>query len=99
MCRTRTGPRGWQAARGYPSTGYLSMLQHEALLAENVPAGTVAKKSSKDDDEDDDKPTRRANRGSAGSSGGGASSGGGGAGAIDECVGGVIRGTIGKKWL
>ncbi len=103
---TRTGIRGWQAARGYPTTGYLNKLQHDALLAENVPAA-VAKKPSRDDD-DDDKPARKsANRGSGGSgggsSGGGSSSGGSGgnsgSGAVGEFVGGVARGVIGKKWF
>ena len=30
---TRTVIKRWQAARGYPSTGYLNKLQHKALLS------------------------------------------------------------------
>src|SRR5262249_54006357 len=33
---TRTVIRRWQAARGYPSSGYLNKLQHKALIAEIV---------------------------------------------------------------
>lgn len=32
----------WQAARGYPSTGYLTRLQHKALLTEALPASATA---------------------------------------------------------
>ncbi|MDX2202822.1 MAG: caspase family protein [Hyphomicrobiaceae bacterium] len=39
---TRRGLEAWQAARGYPSSGYLNRLQHEALLREAVPAGAAA---------------------------------------------------------
>jgi Caspase domain/Putative peptidoglycan binding domain len=40
---TRTVIMRWQAARGYPSTGFLNEQQHRALLAEMIP----------DDDSDD----------------------------------------------
>ena len=33
---TRTVIKRWQAARGYPTTGYLNKLQHKALLSEIV---------------------------------------------------------------
>src|SRR3981189_642109 len=33
---TRSVITRWQAARGYPKTGYLNKLQHKALLAEIV---------------------------------------------------------------
>lgn len=39
---TRGVIRRWQAARGYPSTGYLTKLQHKALLAEPQPVPTTA---------------------------------------------------------
>jgi uncharacterized caspase-like protein len=39
---TRTAIKRWQAARGYPSTGYLTKLQHKALLAEALPASASA---------------------------------------------------------
>jgi uncharacterized caspase-like protein len=38
----RTVIKRWQAARGYPSTGFLTKLQHKALLAETLPAPATA---------------------------------------------------------
>ena len=32
----------WQAARGYPKSGYLNKLQHKALLTEIVAAAPTA---------------------------------------------------------
>jgi len=51
---TRAVIKRWQAARGYPSTGYLTRLQHKALLAEPVAATASAGPG------DSAKPTRRA---------------------------------------
>ncbi|MGC2775260.1 MAG: caspase family protein, partial [Bradyrhizobium sp.] len=39
---TRGVVKRWQAARGYPSTGFLTKLQHKALLAEPQPAPATA---------------------------------------------------------
>ena len=39
----------WQAARGYPTSGYLNKLQHKALLSEIVATTPTA---SSDDDSD-----------------------------------------------
>ena len=39
---TRIVIKRWQAARGYPSTGYLNKLQHKALLTEIVSATQTA---------------------------------------------------------
>jgi peptidoglycan hydrolase-like protein with peptidoglycan-binding domain len=39
---TRGVIKRWQAARGYPSTGYLTRLQHKALVAEPQPAAATA---------------------------------------------------------
>jgi caspase domain-containing protein/putative peptidoglycan binding protein len=39
---TRGVIKRWQAARGYPSTGYLTRLQHKALVAELQPAAATA---------------------------------------------------------
>jgi uncharacterized caspase-like protein len=50
---TRTVLKRWQAARGYPSTGFLNKLQHKALLSEIVATTTTAS-------EDSPKPARRA---------------------------------------
>ncbi|UCF55633.1 MAG: caspase family protein [Bradyrhizobium sp.] len=83
---TRAVLKRWQAARGYPSTGYLNKLQHKALLSEIV-ATTPATAS-----EDSPKPARRA---SAPSNNGG---GGGHRGGVDPgaaFVGGVVGGMMG----
>ena len=42
---TRAVITRWQAARGYPKTGYLNKLQHKALLTEIVSATTSASSS------------------------------------------------------
>jgi hypothetical protein len=39
---TRGMIKRWQAARGYPTSGYLTGLQHKALVAEALPAATTA---------------------------------------------------------
>jgi uncharacterized caspase-like protein len=62
---TRAVITRWQAARGYPKTGFLNQLQHKALLAEIV-SGT--KTSSSDDS--DDKPARHHSSGGGGGGGG-----------------------------
>src|SRR5712675_2216468 len=77
---TRVVITRWQAARGYPKSGYLNRLQHKALLTEIV--ATTPTASSSDDEE---RPARRrASSGSGGGGGGGApahrSHGGGGGG-------------------
>jgi hypothetical protein len=65
---TRSVITRWQAARGYPKSGYLNKLQHKALLTEIV--ATTPTASSSDDDEP--KPARR--RASSGGGGGGGGS-------------------------
>jgi peptidoglycan hydrolase-like protein with peptidoglycan-binding domain len=52
---TRAVLKRWQAARGYPSSGYLTKLQHKALVAE--PVASAATASTGDDVA---KPARRA---------------------------------------
>jgi peptidoglycan hydrolase-like protein with peptidoglycan-binding domain len=90
---TRTVIKRWQAARGYPSTGYLNKLQHKALLTEIVAATPTASS-----DDDSDKPARRSRESSGGGtrhhSGGGGGGGGGGAGA-GAFMGGMVGGMIG----
>ncbi len=79
----------WQAARGYPKSGYLNVLQHKALQSE-ILATRVA--STSGDDEPVARPSRR--RSSAG--GGGRHyqrSGGGGPGAL---FGGMMRPLFGR---
>jgi len=63
---TRAVIRRWEAARNYPSTGYLTKNQHKALLTEIVSATSSA--SSNDDD---DKPARSSSRRRGGGGGGG----------------------------
>ncbi|MBR0691467.1 caspase family protein [Bradyrhizobium manausense] len=43
---TRTVLKRWQAARGYPSSGYLNKLQHKAMLSEIVAAPPTASDNS-----------------------------------------------------
>src|SRR5713226_3060446 len=72
---TRAVITRWQAARGYPKSGYLNKLQHKALLTEIVSATTSA--SSGDDE---DRPRRRSGGGGGGGGGGSRRGGGGGGG-------------------
>ena len=81
---TRAVITRWQAARGYPSSGFLNKLQHKALLTEIV----ASTQTSSDDF--DDHAARRV-RHSGGSSGGGRR-GGGDPGAF---IGGVMGGMMG----
>ena len=83
---TRSVITRWQAARGYPKSGYLNRLQHKALLTEIV---ATTQTSSRDDS--DEKPKRR--RSGGGGGGGGHYRGGGpNPGAfIGGMVGGIFR--------
>ena len=80
---TRAVITRWQAARGYPGTGFLNTLQHQALLTESVSAANASVSSS--DTSDDDRPARRR--------GGGAHHhrSGGPGGLIGGVVGGLFR--------
>ena len=82
---TRTVLKRWQAARGYPSTGYLNKLQHKALLSEIVASAPTAS-------DDSAKAPRRASSAPA-NNGGGGHRGGGDAGAA--FMGGVVGGMMG----
>jgi Caspase domain/Putative peptidoglycan binding domain len=96
---TRAVITRWQAARGYPKSGYLNKLQHKALLTEIV--ATQPASASSSDDEDKPAPRRRAN---SGGGGGGAApapaprqhSGGGGPdpAAMGRFMGGVVGGVL-----
>ena len=81
---TRAVIARWQEARGYPKTGFLDALQHEALLTESVSAGHA----SSSDKSDHDHLARR--RG-----GGGAhhNRSGGGPGRL---IGGMMSGLFGR---
>ena len=63
---TRAVISRWQAARGYPKTGYLNKLEHKALLAE-----IVATTQTSSSDESDEKTSRRHHSGGGGGGGGG----------------------------
>jgi Caspase domain/Putative peptidoglycan binding domain len=84
---TRAVIMRWQAARGYPRTGFLNTLQHKALLTEIV----SAQSNSSDDGSADDRSSRRHH-----SSGGGGGArhyrGGGGGGGPGGFIGGVVGG-------
>jgi uncharacterized caspase-like protein len=83
---TRSVIRRWQAARGYPTSGFFNKLQHKALLTEIVSATQT---SSNSDDSSDDKPSRRRRGGGGGGGGGGHYRGGGGPGGL---IGGMMGG-------
>ena len=82
---TRAVIMRWQAARGYPKTGFLNTLQHKALLTESVSA---AHASSSDQSGDDHFARRRG--------GGGAHHhrSGGGPGGL---IGGMMGGLFGRR--
>jgi hypothetical protein len=87
---TRAVITRWQAARGYPKSGYLNALQHKALQSE-ILATRVASASS---DDSDDEPARQSRR--HGGGGGGSRhyhrGGGGGPGAFfGGMMGGLFR--------
>jgi hypothetical protein len=87
---TRSVITRWQAARGYPKSGYLNALQHKALQTE-ILANRVASASS---DESDDEPSRPSRRHGGGSGGGRHyhHGGGGGPGAFfGGMMGGLFR--------
>jgi peptidoglycan hydrolase-like protein with peptidoglycan-binding domain len=74
----------WQAARGYPKTGFLDTLQHQALLTESVSEARASLVSS--DKSNDDRPTRRRGGGHHRSSGG-----------PGGLIGGVVGGLFGRR--
>jgi uncharacterized caspase-like protein len=86
--QTRSVITRWQAARGYPKSGYFNKLQHKALLTEIIAAAPT---TARDDSEE--KPARTVRRSSGG---GGAAppprSGGPDPGAF---IGGVMGGMMG----
>ena len=54
---TRAVIARWQEARGYPKTGFLNTLQHEALVTESI--STADTSSSSSDKSDDGGPAHR----------------------------------------
>jgi peptidoglycan hydrolase-like protein with peptidoglycan-binding domain len=57
--RTRAVIMRWQAARGYPTTGFLNTSQHESLLTESVSTANA----SAGNESDNDNPTPHRGRG------------------------------------
>ena len=84
---TRSVITRWQAARGYPKTGFLNTRQHQALLTESVSAANASSSSS--DKSDDDRPARRPGGGSAHHHRSGGGPGG--------LIGGVVGGLFGRR--
>jgi hypothetical protein len=84
---TRAVITRWQAAHGYPKTGFLNTLQHQALLTESVSAAHASLSSS--DKSDDDRPARRRGRGGAHHHRSGGGPGG--------LIGGVVGGLFGRR--
>src|SRR6202048_92993 len=89
--QTRAVITRWQAARGYPSTGFLNKLQHKALLGEIVAATQT---SSSDDS--DHRPSGRHHAGGGGG-GGRHYRGGGGGGGPGGLLGGMMGGLFGHR--
>jgi peptidoglycan hydrolase-like protein with peptidoglycan-binding domain len=83
---TRSVIKRWQAARGYPATGYLSALQHKALLSEIVSARVA---SSADGDDDETRNVRH-----SGGGGGRHYHGGGGGGGPGAFFGHMMMGGL-----
>jgi uncharacterized caspase-like protein len=87
---TRAVLMRWQAARGYPKTGFLNTLEHKALLSE-----IVASQIASNDDDGDDEPHHSRHHGGGG--GGGRHyyrGGGGGPGAL---FGHMMGGLFGRR--
>ena len=80
---TRAVITRWQAARGYPQTGFLNTLQHHTLLTESVSAAHASVRS------DDDRPARHSGGGSAHHHRSGGGPGG--------LIGGVVGGLFGRR--
>ncbi len=82
---TRSVIRRWQAARGYPATGYLNKLQHKAMQSEIVSSRVAS-------DASDEEPARRRSSGGGHRSHGGGGGGMGGPGALfGHMMGGLFR--------
>jgi uncharacterized caspase-like protein len=84
---TRAVITRWQAARGYPKTGFLNKLEHKALLSEIV--ATTATASSSEDS--DDKPARHHSGGGGGGGGHYRRGPSGPGGLIGGMMGGLFR--------
>ena len=84
---TRSVIKRWQAARGYPVSGYLNKLQHKALLSE-----IVATNQTSSDESSSGSGSRHVRHYSGGGGGGGGSRRGGDPGSF---MGGLVGGMMG----
>jgi hypothetical protein len=82
---TRSVIMRWQAARGYPKTGFLNKPQHTALLSEIV--------AKNDEPEQRAAPERRVRR----HGGGGGGGSGGGLAGPGQFIGGMVGGMFGRR--
>jgi hypothetical protein len=80
---TRSVIQRWQAARGYPTTGYLNKLQHKAMQSEIVSSRVAS-------DASEDEPARRRSSGGARRAHGAGGMGGPG-GLFGHMMGGLFR--------
>src|SRR6202790_4999888 len=87
--QTRAVITRWQAARGYPKTGFLNKLQHQALLTEIVAATQTSSGDA------DSRPAARVRRSSGGGGGGGGQRSGGGGDPGAAFIGGMMGGMVG----
>ena len=87
---TRTVIARWQAARGYPKSGYLNALQHKALQSE-ILATRVASVASDDSDDAPVRQSRRRGGGGGGSRHAHRGGGGGPGGLFGGMMGGLFR--------
>jgi uncharacterized caspase-like protein len=87
---TRSVITRWQAARGYPNSGFLNKLQHKALLTE-----IVATAQSNSSDDSNDRPARRSRH--SGGGGGHRAGGGGVHGGPGQFIGGMMGGLFGRR--
>jgi uncharacterized caspase-like protein len=92
---TRTVIKRWQAARGYPVSGYLNKLQHKALLTEIVSAAPTATSTDDSDDSSSSRRVRHSSGGGAARRSGGGGGGGGGGGDPGALMGHMMGGMIG----
>jgi hypothetical protein len=86
---TRAVITRWQAARGYPRTGFLNKLQHKALQSE-----IMATQVASNDDDSDGVSVHRSRRHSGGGGGGRHYHRGGGGGGL---FGGMMGGLFGRR--
>ena len=89
---TRNVIKRWQAARGYPGTGFLNKAQHTALISENLASRAPEEDDSTPSSSDDDHSSSHVRRHYSGGGGGGGRHYRGGGGGPGAFFGGVMGG-------